>query len=363
MYINEKTLYPVLLPENGSAEDVLLKHASRKGYANFKEGQQPVKYTSTSNRKRGISVEEEEEGDTDSATPLYSEMQTEIYVPPPVENGIVPKNTYGNIDVYTPSMVPAGGAHIVRPSISLAAQFAGIDYADAVTGFDFVKNKASARVNGIVVASEHVEGLLTIWEGMMERVTDEEERRRVIGVLERWRRFFVRLGIRRRLDETHGKIDESDEIMPQEEHAEEEDEGDLGGGFLLGAVQDGQGFARESDAQAARSSEYELYDGGDGFTLSEPPSPGEHKRRSGSVAISAMEERATPPLIGGKRADQVSAIERALGRDEEDAQKSFEKMEDGGSVGYESEGGGFLPDADNDSEGGGFIYEDEDGIL
>lgn len=304
-----------------------------------------------------------EEGDTDSQTPLYSETQTEIYVPPPVENGVVPKNTYGNIDVYTPSMVPAGGAHIVRPSISLAAQFAGIDYADAVTGYDFVKNKASARVNGIVVASENVEGLLTVWEGMMERVEDEEERRRVICVLERWRRFFVKLGIRRRLDETHGKVDRSDEIMPDEEREEQEDGGDLSGGFLLGAVQDGQDFARESDTQAMRSFEYAPYDRGGDFTAREPATPAEHMSQSRSVGVSATKTPTPQSSIDIEQAIEVPPIGTFLDLDEEDAPKDVEKMGGVEFVEGESDGGGFLPETDNDSEGGGFIYEDEDGIL
>ena len=45
-------------------------------------------------------------------TGLYAEFQTIPYEPPPITNGRVPKNSYGNIDVYVPSMVPRGGVHI-----------------------------------------------------------------------------------------------------------------------------------------------------------------------------------------------------------------------------------------------------------
>jgi xeroderma pigmentosum group C-complementing protein len=83
-----------------------------------------------------------------------------------------------------------------------------VDYADAVTGFDFSGRRASARINGVVVSSEAVEGLVCVWEGMMERVEGEGERRRVAGVVERWRRFLVRMGIRARLEEMHGKVEE-----------------------------------------------------------------------------------------------------------------------------------------------------------
>jgi xeroderma pigmentosum group C-complementing protein len=331
--------------------------------ANPKDGQQPVKYTSAGNRKRGFSDDEDEAG-TDSATPLYSEMQTEVYTPPPVENGIVPKNTYGNIDVYTLSMVPAGGAHIVRPSISLAAQFAGIDYADAVTGFDFVKNKASARLNGIVVARENVEGLLAVWEGMMERVKGEEERIRVRGVLERWRRFFVRLGIRRRLDETHGKVEGSDEILAVEEH-EEENEGDLSGGFLLGAVQDGRDFARELEGQSMRSLDFGgvAYDDGGGFMGDESTSFVQHEQQPGFEDDPSVEDTAPPTLSTDIEQTQDMPVGAHSFKDESDAERPTDPIEGGELIEDESDGGGFLHDADEDSEGSVFMYVEEDGIL
>lgn len=37
---------------------------------------------------------------------LYSWDQTEYIIPPPIENGVIPKNSYGNIDCFVPSMVP-----------------------------------------------------------------------------------------------------------------------------------------------------------------------------------------------------------------------------------------------------------------
>ena len=52
------------------------------------------------------------------------------------------------------------------------------------------------------------------------------------------------MGIRRRLDETHGRIDDGgDEIIRIQEHKD----GDQEGGFLLGSVQDRQGFGTERD--------------------------------------------------------------------------------------------------------------------
>ena len=311
----------------------------------MKEGEQPVKHTNTASRRRESSSDD---SDHDTSTALYSEMQTELYVPPPVENGVVPKNAFGNIDVYTPSMVPAGGAHIIRPSIAIAAQFSGIDYADAVTGFDFVRNKAAPRLNGIVVAEENVDGLLAVWEGMMERVEGEEERRRVQGILERWRRFFVKLGIRRRLDETHGKVEDTEEVSFDEAVEDEYN----GGGFLLGAVQDGQGFGKTIDEQGGYMEDVRYDMGG---VLADERS---------SVPITDSFDNASPPLYidenRGKSAKStlmvVESNQPSKVTEEDDLGGGFDTND------IESEGGGFIQDND-DSDAGGFIYDDEDGIL
>lgn len=250
-------------------------------------------------------------------------------------------------------MIPAGAQHIMRPSISIAAQFAGIDYAEAVTGFDFVKNKASARVNGIIVAEENVEGLLVVWEGMMERVKGEEERRRMLGVLERWRRFIVRLGIKRRLEERHGKVDDQEGMVGDEDE-------DVGGGFLLGAVQDGHGFG--TSIQESRGDMEDVhYEWEERSTEKRDVAYNEISEDARPVSIhengmksSGLDDQhdPQPQLPNHKAADTILEDEVAEG------------VDPGGEfkTGEESEGGGFMMD-DDDSEGGGFIYEDEDGIL
>jgi hypothetical protein len=299
-------------------------------------------------RKRTSSDEE------DISTPLYAESQTEIYVPPPVINGVIPKNDYGNIDIYTPSMVPAGGVHVIRPSIALAAQFAGIDYADAVTGFDFVKKKASARVNGIIVAEESVEGLLVVWDGMMERVEGEEERRRVHAVLERWRRFSVRMGVMRGLNERHGRIEPDDEM----EIIRDSDE-DGGGGFLRGAVQDGREFEMDVSQQGHIGvDDVQVGDEGGGFL------PNQSEFSNGLQ--SRFEDVAAHSSHGGihRSVDDESSskVMKQLRQDPrvKDGLVSNEDIEGGFEV--DDNGGGFIQE-DDDSDGGGFLYEEEDGLL
>lgn len=78
----------------------------------IKMGEQPVK---TVPAKRRPDDDPFENGLTERpGTNLYTQDQTEIYEAPPVVNGQIPKNTFGNIDIYVPSMVPKGGIHLRR---------------------------------------------------------------------------------------------------------------------------------------------------------------------------------------------------------------------------------------------------------
>ncbi|KAL1841886.1 hypothetical protein VTJ49DRAFT_6485 [Mycothermus thermophilus] len=119
-----------------------------------KDGQEPVK--SIPKRRRRVGRLDDDDGDgngedddddpdrvglfADSApgfTPLYTPEQTELYTPPPVVDGRVPKNRFGNVEVYVPSMIPPGGAHVRHERAAQAAFLLGIDYAPALTGFEF----------------------------------------------------------------------------------------------------------------------------------------------------------------------------------------------------------------------------------
>jgi xeroderma pigmentosum group C-complementing protein len=71
-----------------------------------KDGEQPRK--TVMRRNRG----DEEDVEDDPGTGLYDIQQTEIYKAPPVVNGRVPKNSYGNLDIYVPSMIPPGACHL-----------------------------------------------------------------------------------------------------------------------------------------------------------------------------------------------------------------------------------------------------------
>ena len=155
-------------------------------------------------------------GDEVAGTPIYMPEQTELYEAPPVVNGKVPKNKFGNLDVYVPSMVPAGGVHIVHERAREAAFILGIDYAPALTGFHFQGRHGTAVLTGVVIPQECEEGLRAVLNGLIELDAEREEEMRTRRLLRLWSRFLKSLRIRERI---YANVD-----------PDEEEEGDAGSG-------------------------------------------------------------------------------------------------------------------------------------
>jgi xeroderma pigmentosum group C-complementing protein len=157
--------------------------------------------------------------DTEPDTAMYSFDQTELYVPPPIVDGMVPKNAFGNIDIYVPSMIPAGGVHLPYPNIKTAAKLISIDCSDAVVGFDFNRRRINPRVEGIVIAKEYQEAVMAVYEELLEEQRQEEERIATARALARWRRYVIALRIKDRLDRAHGVVTEIQSLESSSEHS------------------------------------------------------------------------------------------------------------------------------------------------
>ncbi|KAF9465269.1 hypothetical protein BDZ94DRAFT_1160286 [Collybia nuda] len=139
---------------------------------------------------------------------LYSRKQTESYVPDPVVDGKVPKNNFGNIDLYVPSMLPQGAAHVPYKGVAKIARKLGFDFAEAVTGFEFKKRRAFPIIEGVVIAEENETALL---EAYWEAEQDAEEKARIKReerVIKQWTRLVQGLRIRQRLQDQYKKPEE-----------------------------------------------------------------------------------------------------------------------------------------------------------
>ena len=217
--------------------DVLIVQSADKWYRmgrEIKDGEQPLKRV-VARRPREAPVDPDDVEEENAGTALYAFHQTTLYQPPPVSNGRIPRNVYGNLDIYAPNMVPTGGLHIKHPETARAAKVLGIDYADAVTGFMFKGRHGTAVVTGAVIAAENAEAVHELLVAFQNERAHIEGERRSTEALAMWRRLLMGLRIRERIDgyKIEGEGDAED-AEPDDLRADEEDLDDDGGGFLPG---------------------------------------------------------------------------------------------------------------------------------
>ncbi|TPX14642.1 uncharacterized protein E0L32_005334 [Thyridium curvatum] len=134
-----------------------------------------------------------------NGTPLFTTEQTELYRAPPVAGGRVPKNKFGNLDVYVPSMVPEGGAYLLDERAARAAFILGVDYAPALTGFSFRGRHGTAVLRGVVVPAESEEAVRAVVEGLADAEAEAERERRAARAVRMWSRWLKALRIRERV--------------------------------------------------------------------------------------------------------------------------------------------------------------------
>ncbi|KAF3206523.1 hypothetical protein TWF191_001417 [Orbilia oligospora] len=158
----------------------------------------------TTNRKREIEDAKREGNIRAGLVGLYGFYQTEIYRPPPIIDGVIPKNAYGNIDCFVPSMVPVGAVHVPWGNAVRLSKKLGIEFAEAVTGFDFKNKRAVPRTEGVLCSEENADVLTEACrqDDEQKRLKDDEKRQQICLAL--WKRFLIGLRIVERIEENYG---------------------------------------------------------------------------------------------------------------------------------------------------------------
>ncbi|KAL5106112.1 hypothetical protein TcWFU_002808 [Taenia crassiceps] len=95
---------------------------------------------------------------------LFGPWQVEDYVPPVAENGIVPRNEHGNVELFKPCMLPIGCVHVRLAGIQHIAKRLEIDVVPAMVGWSFHKaGWAHPEYDGFVVCREVLPVLVDAW--------------------------------------------------------------------------------------------------------------------------------------------------------------------------------------------------------
>ncbi|KAF8683011.1 Rad4 protein [Rhizoctonia solani] len=171
----------------------------------LRSGMQPIKMVkaraSTIRKKRELEVRREDEGEV--MVGMYAEWQTELYKSPPVIDGKIPTNDFGNIDLYVPTMLPEGAVHIPQKGCAKVARKLGINFAEAVTGFEFRNRQATPIITGIVIAAGNEQVFLEALASHIRLEQAKEATKRRERVLQRWTRLVQGLRIVQRVNEQY----------------------------------------------------------------------------------------------------------------------------------------------------------------
>ncbi|KAL5036273.1 hypothetical protein RTP6_003858 [Batrachochytrium dendrobatidis] len=167
----------------------------RFGYQ-IKSGESGVvlKQKSLADSSKSFNIEDQDmfidSNETNGSVWLYGEWQTEPLEPLALIDGIIPRNDFGNIEIFHPRMIPRGAVHIRgtqigvdslsikrmvlnRICVDLSFVLVGkgachiakqleIDYASAITGFQFGRGKPIPLLDGIIVTAENGEIILEV---------------------------------------------------------------------------------------------------------------------------------------------------------------------------------------------------------
>ncbi|KAL4130111.1 hypothetical protein PRIC2_006117 [Phytophthora ramorum] len=137
---------------------------------------------------------------------LFGLWQTAEFEPPPMVDGLVPKNQYGNIEIWSPAHVPRGAVHIRLPRMDAIAESLGIDFAPAVVGFEVRNGRTMPKVSGIVAATSHETMLLDAHAERQQQTIEKAIALNQKLVLRRWAKLTKRLLLRQRLDDDYGAV-------------------------------------------------------------------------------------------------------------------------------------------------------------
>ncbi|KAK4237352.1 hypothetical protein C8A03DRAFT_44770 [Achaetomium macrosporum] len=245
-----KGAHPQEEPVYSRKDVVLVKSAEtwhKQGRAPI-PGEEPLKRVpyraATTNRRREIAEAEAATGEK-VLQGLYSFDQTDWIIPPPIQNGVIPKNEYGNIDMFVEHMCPEGAVHVPYRGAMRAAKRLGIDFAEAVVDFEFGHRMAVPVIQGVVIAEEHYDRVMEeLAKDGAEKKRKEDEKRRK-AALAMWRKFIMGMRILERIKQDYGEVREDVDVFGrgsggrllvergmQDAGADPAEDRDTAGGFL-----------------------------------------------------------------------------------------------------------------------------------
>ncbi|XP_065347263.1 DNA repair protein complementing XP-C cells homolog [Cloeon dipterum] len=130
---------------------------------------------------------------------LFGPWQTDDYVPPTAKDGKVPRNEYGNVELFKPCMLPKGTVHIPISTLNKVAKKLDIDCAPAMVGFDFHCGGCHPVFDGFIVCEEYKDTLLDAHRQDEEEKAKRGEEKRLKRIYGNWKKLINGLLIREKI--------------------------------------------------------------------------------------------------------------------------------------------------------------------
>jgi hypothetical protein len=107
---------------------------------------------------------------------------------PAVDNGVIPRNEYGNIEVWEgdPRLVPQGAALVTLPHAAKCATTLGIQHVPALFGFEQRGMSKYPVIGGVVVLQTDESLLIEAAVSFAEEREDRLIAKREAIILKRW---------------------------------------------------------------------------------------------------------------------------------------------------------------------------------
>ncbi|XP_055605797.1 DNA repair protein complementing XP-C cells homolog isoform X1 [Uranotaenia lowii] len=130
---------------------------------------------------------------------LFGRWQTEEYIPPEPVDGRVPRNAFGNIELFKACMLPKGTVHLKLPNVSKICRKLNVDYAVAVVGFGVHAGGNHPVFDGIVICKEFENVVLENYKREQLEQEKRKHEQRQCRIYGNWKKLIKGMLIRNRL--------------------------------------------------------------------------------------------------------------------------------------------------------------------
>ena len=114
-------------------------------------------------------------------------------------------------------MIPPGAVHVRSQQGREAARILGIDYVDAITGFDFKGRQGTAVREGVVIAAEFKDAVIAVLEGLHYAQQQELEDWRLQRAISLWKRFVTGMKIIARVNQYKDEAEDGEDEPTRDE--------------------------------------------------------------------------------------------------------------------------------------------------